>query len=71
MLIGATAALAAPSIGRAQASRVLKFIPHADLALLDPIQNIPTGLFYQPTAYRKTLGGVLKGFPLFYNVRRV
>ncbi|POR51906.1 ABC transporter substrate-binding protein [Bosea psychrotolerans] len=31
---------------------------------------IPLGVFYQPTAYRNNLTGVLKGFPLFYNVRR-
>lgn len=31
---------------------------------------IPLGVFYQPTAYRTSLTGMLKGFPLFYNVRR-
>nr|WP_231714678.1 ABC transporter substrate-binding protein [Enhydrobacter aerosaccus] len=31
---------------------------------------IPLGVFYQPTAYRTSLQGVLKGFPLFYNVKR-
>ena len=31
---------------------------------------VPLGLFYQPTAYRKELTGVLKGLPLFWNVRR-
>jgi peptide/nickel transport system substrate-binding protein len=31
-----TAALAAPAIARAQGSRVLKFIPQSDLAVLDP-----------------------------------
>jgi len=36
-LLGAGALLAAPSIGRAQASRALKFIPQSDLAVLDPI----------------------------------
>ena len=29
--------LAAPSIAAAQGARVLKFIPHADLTVLDPI----------------------------------
>jgi len=33
------AALAAPVIGRAQAARTLRFVPQADLALLDPIQS--------------------------------
>ena len=31
---------------------------------------IPLGLFYQTTAYRKTLSGVLKGMPLFYNLKK-
>ena len=31
---------------------------------------VPLGVFYQPTAYRTNLTGMLKGFPLFYNVRR-
>ena len=31
---------------------------------------LPLGVFYQPTAYRTNLTGMLKGFPLFYNVRR-
>jgi peptide/nickel transport system substrate-binding protein len=36
-LVGAAGALAAPHIARAQASRVLKFVPDADLASLDPV----------------------------------
>ena len=36
-LSAATAAMALPNIARAQAQRVLKFIPHADLASLDPM----------------------------------
>jgi peptide/nickel transport system substrate-binding protein len=37
-LVGAAAALAAPMIGRAwAAAQVLKFIPAADLTILDPI----------------------------------
>lgn len=33
----ATAALAAPRIGHAQAGKVVTFVPHADLASLDPV----------------------------------
>jgi len=33
----AATGLAAPSIARAEASRVLRFIPQADLAALDPV----------------------------------
>jgi peptide/nickel transport system substrate-binding protein len=36
-LLGAAAALAAPAIVRAEAARTLRFIPHADLASIDPI----------------------------------
>ncbi|MFC3125459.1 ABC transporter substrate-binding protein [Pseudoroseomonas globiformis] len=31
---------------------------------------VPLGLFYQPTAYRKSLQGMLKGLPLFWNLHR-
>ena len=34
------------------------------------VPYVPLGLFYQPTAYRKTISGVLKGLPLFWNVQR-
>src|ERR1700728_1799671 len=36
-LLGAAAALAAPNIVQAEAARTLRFIPHADLASIDPI----------------------------------
>ncbi len=36
-LLGTTAALAAPAIVQAEAARTLRFIPHADLASLDPV----------------------------------
>lgn len=34
------------------------------------VPYVPLGLFYQPTAYRKDLRGLLKGLPLFWNVHR-
>jgi peptide/nickel transport system substrate-binding protein len=34
------------------------------------VPYIPLGLWYQNTAYRANLTGVLKGLPLFWNVRR-
>lgn len=34
------------------------------------VPYIPLGVFYQPTAYDKTLKGVRSGFPQFYNVTR-
>jgi peptide/nickel transport system substrate-binding protein len=37
VLIGATAALAAPAISLAQNQRVLKYVPYADAPVLDPI----------------------------------
>src|ERR1700748_2111938 len=36
-LASVSAALAMPAIARGQASQVLKFVPQADLAVLDPI----------------------------------
>jgi peptide/nickel transport system substrate-binding protein len=37
VLAGAAAALALPAVARAQSATTLKFIPYADLALLDPL----------------------------------
>ena len=39
LLAAATAALARPAIGRAQANTTLRFIPQADLSILDPHFN--------------------------------
>ena len=39
LLASATAALAAPRLARAQANRTLRFIPQADLSILDPHFN--------------------------------
>ena len=36
-LATSAAALAAPAIARGEASQVLKFVPQADLAVLDPV----------------------------------
>ena len=37
----------------------------------DEVPYVPTGMYYQPTAYRKNLTGMLKGQPpLFWNVQR-
>ncbi|WP_370688690.1 ABC transporter substrate-binding protein [Roseomonas sp. GC11] len=40
------------------------------LQAFEDLPYIPLGLFYQATAYRSTLSGVLKGIPLFYNLRK-
>ncbi len=34
------------------------------------VPYVPLGTFYQPTAYQKGLSGMLKGLPLFWNIRR-
>ena len=39
LLKSAAASLAAPRLARAEAARVLKFVPQGDLALLDPVQT--------------------------------
>ena len=31
---------------------------------------LPLGEYFQPTATRKTLTGVLRGLPLFWNVKK-
>jgi peptide/nickel transport system substrate-binding protein len=37
----------------------------------EEVPYVPTGMYYQPTAYRRNLTGMLKGQPpLFWNVRR-
>src|SRR5579864_8001695 len=37
LLVSTAVAIAAPAIARGEASQVLKFVPQADLAVLDPI----------------------------------
>ena len=34
------------------------------------VPYLPTGEYYQPTAYRKTLSGILSGLPLMWNVKK-
>jgi peptide/nickel transport system substrate-binding protein len=34
------------------------------------VPQIPVGLYYQPTAYRADLDGMLDGFAMFWNIRR-
>ncbi len=37
----------------------------------DEVPYVPTGMYYQPTAFRRNLTGMLKGQPpLFWNIRR-
>jgi peptide/nickel transport system substrate-binding protein len=40
------------------------------LQAFQDVPYIPLGLYYQPTAYKRELQGMLKGIPLFYNLRR-
>ena len=40
------------------------------LVSFETVPYIPTGVYYQPTAYRKSLTGVPRGFPQFYGVKR-
>jgi peptide/nickel transport system substrate-binding protein len=35
------------------------------------VPYIPLGQYFQPVAFRKSVGGVLTGFPVFWNVKRV
>ena len=35
------------------------------------VPHIPIGQWFQPTAWRADLDGMLEGFPVFWNVRRV
>lgn len=37
----------------------------------EDVPYFPLGLFYLPSAYRADLTGILHGFPIFWNVRRV
>ncbi len=34
------------------------------------VPYVPLGLFYQPTAYKRDLSGIIQGPPLFWNVQR-
>jgi peptide/nickel transport system substrate-binding protein len=37
----------------------------------EDVPYIPIGQYFQPVAFRRSVGGVLTGFPVFWNVRRV
>jgi peptide/nickel transport system substrate-binding protein len=39
--------------------------------VFEDVPYAPLGQYFQPTAYRKTLTGVLASFPTFWNVKRV
>lgn len=65
LLSGAAAALAAPSLVRAESTRVLAFVPQADLASVDPVWTavyvtrnhgymVYNTLYGQDSAYRAT-----------------
>jgi peptide/nickel transport system substrate-binding protein len=47
-----------------------KICEQIQLQFWQDVPYIPLGVFYQPTAYDKTLKGVRSGFPQFYNVTR-
>jgi peptide/nickel transport system substrate-binding protein len=36
----------------------------------DQVPYVPLGFYYQQTAFRSNITGILKGVPMFYNVRR-
>ena len=71
-----------PTIPAMEAQREIWFdAPNGAVALaattemqriaFDEVPYVPTGMYYQPTAYRRNLTGILKGQPpLFWNVRR-
>jgi peptide/nickel transport system substrate-binding protein len=40
-------------------------------AAFDQAPYVPLGFYYQPTAFRSNLTGMLKGVPMFYNIKRV
>jgi peptide/nickel transport system substrate-binding protein len=42
----------------------------AQVQAFEDVPMMPVGQFFQPTAYRRSLQGVLNGFPTFWNVRR-
>jgi peptide/nickel transport system substrate-binding protein len=37
---------------------------------MDQVPVYPLGQYFQPTAYRTDITGVLRGFATFWNVRR-
>jgi peptide/nickel transport system substrate-binding protein len=47
-----------------------KICREMQLQAFQDVPYYPTGVYFQATAHRRSLSGVLRGFPLFYNVRR-
>jgi peptide/nickel transport system substrate-binding protein len=48
-----------------------KICQQIQMLAMQEVFYVPTGIYYQPTVYQNTLTGVLKGFPVFYNLHRV
>jgi hypothetical protein len=61
--------LATPRLACAQPLRVLRFVPQADLALLDPIQT--TGLVTRKHGMLRRPDRLMHGAPLFTGLRRI
>ena len=40
------------------------------LQAFEDVPYVPLGQFFQPTAFRSSLSGIVTGFPVFWNVRR-
>ena len=71
-----------PTIPAMEAQRDAWFDAPSDAAALaattemqriafEEVPYVPTGMYYQPTAFRRNLTGMLKGQPpLFWNIRR-
>jgi peptide/nickel transport system substrate-binding protein len=47
-----------------------RLVRELQLQAFQDVPYLPTGLYFQPTAYRKNVTGIPAGFPLFHNVRK-
>ena len=47
-----------------------RIAPEIQAQAFEDVPYLPLGLFYSPSAYRADLTGILRGFPIFWNVRR-
>ncbi|MBP0496147.1 ABC transporter substrate-binding protein [Pararoseomonas indoligenes] len=47
-----------------------RLVRDIQLQAFQDVPYLPTGLYYQPTAFLKSVTGIPSGFPLFHNVRK-
>ncbi|MBN8941892.1 MAG: ABC transporter substrate-binding protein [Rhizobiales bacterium] len=63
--------LRAAWLGTTTASEQVRLAHEIQAQAMSDVPYVPLGQYFQPVAYLKTLTGMVTGFPVFWNIRRV